>query len=52
MHTLAILVICYLVIHVLFAGHRYRTSRHHRSWLHRVWISVPGPFHTRIGRRL
>lgn len=52
MHGLLILLGIYVVIHLMFSGRHYRRSTQHRSFLHRCWISVPGPFHTRIGRRL
>lgn len=52
MHMLAIIVVCYLILHFAFASHRYRNSRHHRSFLHRCWISLPGPFGFRLGHRL
>lgn len=52
MHTLVIVIVCYLIVHFAFSGHRYRNSRHHRSWLHRVYISAPGPWGWRLSHRL
>lgn len=50
-HLIIAIIGAYLVVHFLFSAHHYRRNSH-RSWLSRVWVSVPGPFHTRISRRL
>ena len=42
--TLIVIVIAYLIVHTLF-------FRHHRRRGLSLWVSVRGPFHTRIGRR-
>lgn len=52
MHGLLGLLAIYPVVHFLFSAHHYRRSTRHRSFLHRCYLSIPGPFHTRIGRRL
>lgn len=51
-HILIAVVVAYLVTHLVFAGHRYRRSTRHRSFLHRCWISMPGPFGFRMSHRL
>jgi hypothetical protein len=51
MHIVIILVLIYLAFHVGHSHSLWRQNRK-RGFLRRCWISVPGPFHTRIGRRL
>lgn len=51
-HLIIAGIIAYLVVHFMFSAHHYRRSTRHRSFLHRCYLSVPGPFHTRISRRL
>jgi hypothetical protein len=41
----------YLLFHIGHSRRHYRNNSH-RSFLSRVWVSIPGPFHTRIGRRM
>lgn len=48
MHLLGIIVIA-VVLYAVFHGHHYRKRR--RRGLS-VWASIPGPFGTRISRRL
>jgi hypothetical protein len=44
-------VVAYLLFHIGHSRRHYRNNSH-RSFLSRVWVSIPGPFHTRIGRRM
>lgn len=52
LHALIALGVIYFLVHALFAGHRYRRSTRHRSFLHRCYISLPGPFGFRMSHRL
>jgi hypothetical protein len=51
MHEIIILALLYLAFHLGHAHSRWRQSRH-LPWPRRVWISIPGPFGTRISRKL
>jgi hypothetical protein len=48
MHNLIAALLIAGVLYVLFHHHHYR--RHRRAGLS-VWVSIRGPFHTRISRR-
>lgn len=50
-HLFIAVIFAYLVAHFMFSAHHYRRNAH-RSFMSRVWVSIPGPFHTRISRRL
>lgn len=41
-------IIVLVVLYLLFHGHHYRKRRRHGL---SVWMSLPGPFGTRISRR-
>jgi hypothetical protein len=51
MEILIIIGLVYLAFH---AGHSHAKYRHYRRypWYRRIWVSVPGPFGTRIGKRV
>jgi len=51
MEIIIILAMVYLAFHI---GHAHRKWRHYRHlpWYRRVWVSVPGPFGTRISKRV
>jgi hypothetical protein len=49
-HLLLELFIGYIILHLLLVGHHYHKNSH-LPWHKRIWVSVPGPFHTRISRR-
>jgi hypothetical protein len=51
MHAVIILALIYLAFHI---GHAHSKWRRYRRlpWYRRVWVSVPGPFGTRISKRL
>ena len=50
MEIVIILAFIYLAFHL---GHAHSTWRRHRRlpWHKRIWVSVPGPFNTRISKR-
>ena len=51
MEVVIIIALIYVAFH---AGHAHSRWRHARRlpWWKRVWVSVPGPFGTRISKRL
>lgn len=51
MHVVIVIALIYLAFHF---GHAHSTWRRyrHKPWWKRVWVSVPGPFNTRISKRL
>jgi len=51
MSIVIIIVLIYLAFHL---GHAHSAWRRNRRlpWYKRVWVSVPGPFNTRISKRL
>lgn len=49
--VIVLLLIGYVCLHAHHARRKWRHYRH-RSFLSRCWLSVPGPFGTRISRRL
>lgn len=51
LHLLIAMIGAYLVVHLMFSRHHYRRNSH-LPWHKRIWISVPGPFRTRVSRRL
>lgn len=54
-HHVLILIVLAGILYLVFHGHHSRNHWNrngHRSFLSRVWVSIPGPFHTRIGRRM
>jgi hypothetical protein len=54
MHIIPILIVIFLIYLAFHAGHshaKYRANRH-RGILSRIWVSIPGPFGTRISKRL
>ena len=50
MSVFIIIVLIYAAYHI---GHSHANWRHARRlpWYKRVWVSVPGPFNTRISKR-
>jgi hypothetical protein len=50
-HLLIIAAIVYFAFHL---GHSHAKYRHYRRypWYKRIWVSLPGPFNTRIGKRI
>jgi hypothetical protein len=46
-----IIVLLYGIFHGFHARGKWDRHRHY-PWYRRIWVSIPGPFHTRIGRRL
>lgn len=53
-HVLVLILLAaglYLIFHGVHSRRNYRRNSH-RSFLSRVWVSAPGPFGFRIGRRL
>lgn len=54
MHIVPILIVIGIVYLAFHAGHshaKWRANKH-RGFLARAWISIPGPFGTRISHRL
>jgi hypothetical protein len=51
MTVLILIVVGYLLFHAGHTHQRYRQTKG-RHFLARVWISVPGPWGTRISKRL
>jgi hypothetical protein len=45
------LALLYALTHLGHSARKYRANRH-RSFWSRIWVSIPGPFGTRIGRRM
>lgn len=53
MHTVIILALIYAAYHFGHAHSTWRRARRKRlPWWRKVWVSVPGPFNTRISRRI
>jgi predicted PurR-regulated permease PerM len=55
LHHVLILIVLAGILYLAFHGahsRRHWNRNGHRSFLSRVWVSIPGPFHTRIGRRM
>ena len=46
---IAFIIICVLVLYAVFHHRSYRRRRRHGL---SVWASIPGPFGTRISKRL
>lgn len=51
MEFLIIAALIYLAFHVGHAHAKYRAYHKHNR-LFRIWLSIPGPFGTRISKRL
>ena len=51
MHILIIIALIYVAFHFGHSHAKYRAARRH-PWYRRIWISIPGPFGTRISKRL
>src|SRR5208282_1930403 len=54
MELLIILVIVALIYGAFHGAHSHRKWNHYRHypWYRRIWVTIPGPFGTRIGRRI
>lgn len=53
-HVIAVIIVIGILYVVFHGFHTRRKWRHYKRlpWHRRIWISVPGPFGTRIGRRV
>lgn len=54
MHGIIILILIGAVYLAFHAGHAHAKYRHYRHYpfYKRIWVSIPGPFGTRIGKRV
>lgn len=51
MGLIILIAVLYALIHAWHARKRWKRARHY-PWWRRIWVSAPGPFGTRISKRL
>jgi hypothetical protein len=51
MHIVIIALLIYVAFHLGHSHARYRQASR-RGFFRRIWISIPGPFGTRISKRI